>query len=483
MRDAYNMNREQLSGKSGPRQVFISYKREDSNIARSLRQALKAEGVTVWWDEEIRTGDRWDELIDTVLSESDAVVVLWSTASVGSDWVRYEASIGKLQDKLAHARIDGAKVPAPFRSIHMEDLSGWNGQEDDARFQRLLQAIRAIRWRRLREKRFRHGRFWATVFLVILLSAWSGWMLRARFGQPGVSGQGKGGSSGDSIRLRNTEGKLAEAPTPAAPKRVPPGSSPVPKNPGVSGQVKGGSSGDSTTSRNTGGEFAKAPTPAVPKRDPLNTLSRGLIAYWSFDDGTASDISGHGHNGVISGSINIIEGAIGGALRFDGKCSIAVSGTDFGVTSASEKSIALWIRPLSISANNGIISKYRHSDSLRSNFYASIFLAGGQIWTRLTGNGTNVLDVKRGQIGTWQHLVFFMKEGPGNSQIFYDGTLAVFGNLAYNLTISEEPLRIGEIVGADDQAFRGDLDEIRIYDRQLSTNEIRQLATRTQKAP
>jgi hypothetical protein len=93
------------------------------------------------------------------------------------------------------------------------------------------------------------------------------------------------------------------------------------------------------------------------------------------------------------------------------------------------------------------------------------------------------VDVKIGRIGEWQHLVFIMKSGNGNSRIFYNGSLVASGDLIYNSTISKEPLRIGDIVGDDDQTFRGDLDEIRIYDRELSEGEIRQLANKIQKVP
>jgi hypothetical protein len=216
----------------------------------------------------------------------------------------------------------------------------------------------------------------------------------------------------------------------------------------------------------------------------IDGLSKGLIAYWSFDDGTASDLSGHKHDGVLSGCAQIVNGVIGRALRFTGGCSIAIAGDDLGFTYESEKSIAVWIRPDSVGDNDsGIISKYRHFQVSQSNFYASIFLSRGQLWTRLTGSGSGVVDVKIGRIGEWQHLVFIMKSGNGNSRIFYNGSLVASGDLIYNSTISKEPLRIGDIVGDDDQTFRGDLDEIRIYDRELSEGEIRQLANKIQKVP
>jgi hypothetical protein len=32
----------------------------------------------------------------------------------------------------------------------------------------------------------------------------------------------------------------------------------------------------------------------------------GLVAYWTFDDGTAKDMSGNGNNGVLDGNTRIV---------------------------------------------------------------------------------------------------------------------------------------------------------------------------------
>jgi hypothetical protein len=48
--------------------------------------------------------------------------------------------------------------------------------------------------------------------------------------------------------------------------------------------------------------------------------------------------------------------------------------------------------------------------------------------------------------------------------------------LTYNDAISSEPLTIGKIGGLDEPTFHGVLDEIRIYNRVLTENEIRALS-------
>jgi len=47
-------------------------------------------------------------------------------------------------------------------------------------------------------------------------------------------------------------------------------------------------------------------------------LSNGLVAYYSFDDGTAIDNSGNGNNGVLFGGVSSVMGVRGNALDFNG---------------------------------------------------------------------------------------------------------------------------------------------------------------------
>lgn len=206
-------------------------------------------------------------------------------------------------------------------------------------------------------------------------------------------------------------------------------------------------------------------------------LSDGLIAYWSFDDGSASDSSGNGFHGMIVGNLESVVGVQGQAFRFPGGSFISVEGDELGATSSTERSISLWARPESLPGDGGgLISKYHHFIVPQSNFYARLSASDNQVLTRLTGEGTNVIDVIAGEFGIWQHFVFILKDGPGNSRIYRNGSLIASGDLNYNSVVSSEPLRIGTVVGAGDQTFIGDLDEIRIYDHVLTESEIRFLS-------
>jgi hypothetical protein len=201
-----------------------------------------------------------------------------------------------------------------------------------------------------------------------------------------------------------------------------------------------------------------------------NAVSKGVIAYWSFDDGTAKDNSGNGFNGSFVGNLTVASGISGKALQFDGESFVSVVGDELGMTRQTVRTVSLWVNPSSIQGG-GLISKYRHFEGV-SNYYARLQLINGKIVTVLTGRGTDGLFVQAGQLNKWQHFVFIMEEGIDKSKIYLNGTLVGQGTLTYDDNISHEPLRIGNIVGADNQNFIGSIDEVIIYNRALNQEEI-----------
>ncbi|MGE0701070.1 MAG: TIR domain-containing protein, partial [Hyphomicrobiaceae bacterium] len=100
--------------------VFLSYAREDADLAASLAARLQARGISVWYDKEIVGGQRYRTLIDTHLDAAVAVVALFSVASITSDWVVHEASRAHRQHKLVPVRVPPLRreqIPAPYPSV------------------------------------------------------------------------------------------------------------------------------------------------------------------------------------------------------------------------------------------------------------------------------------------------------------------------------------------------------------------------------
>jgi len=121
--------------------VFISYAREDRPKAELVAQALDREGLSVWWDRTIAPGKSYDEVIEHALNASKCVIVLWSSRSVASDWVKVEAAEGNERGALVPALIEEAKLPLEFRRLQTANLIGWEGDNTFPEFRRFLGAI------------------------------------------------------------------------------------------------------------------------------------------------------------------------------------------------------------------------------------------------------------------------------------------------------------------------------------------------------
>ncbi len=72
------------------------------------------------------------------------MVVLWSKHSVDSRWVRSEATQADRYGTLVPVMIEACDRPILFELAHTLDLSGWNGEPADARWQALLASVRRL---------------------------------------------------------------------------------------------------------------------------------------------------------------------------------------------------------------------------------------------------------------------------------------------------------------------------------------------------
>lgn len=123
--------------------VFISYAREDGARAEQIARALGAMGLDVFWDTEIPPGKTWADYIEEKLSQSKAMIVLWSAHSTNSQWVREEARMGRDSGKLIPAMLDGTPAPFGFGEVQAANLSAWNGAANHPDFVRFANAVDA----------------------------------------------------------------------------------------------------------------------------------------------------------------------------------------------------------------------------------------------------------------------------------------------------------------------------------------------------
>lgn len=105
-----------------PVRLFISYAREDREQVESLAHALEKAGFQVWWDAALEGGHQFAAEIERQLNAADAVIVVWSDASIRSNWVLDEAMHGRDKGCLIPVRFDETVPPLGFRQIQSIDL-------------------------------------------------------------------------------------------------------------------------------------------------------------------------------------------------------------------------------------------------------------------------------------------------------------------------------------------------------------------------
>lgn len=123
--------------------VFLSYSRQDQSKAKAIAASVERHGHEVWWDRHLEGGSRYATEIEGELKRADAVVVLWSQASVQSPWVQDEASEGRNAGRLVPVVIDDCQPPLGFRQFQAVDLSQWSGRSGAKALDAVERAIAA----------------------------------------------------------------------------------------------------------------------------------------------------------------------------------------------------------------------------------------------------------------------------------------------------------------------------------------------------
>ncbi|MGE0045929.1 MAG: TIR domain-containing protein [Hyphomonadaceae bacterium] len=122
--------------------IFLSYNRDDQARAKLFADAFQREGLSVWWDVGLRSGEAYDEVTESALRGAKAVVVLWSKKSVQSRWVRSEATLADRNKTLVPAMIEACERPVMFELTQTAELSHWRGDAGDKAWLAFLADVR-----------------------------------------------------------------------------------------------------------------------------------------------------------------------------------------------------------------------------------------------------------------------------------------------------------------------------------------------------
>ncbi len=192
----------------------------------------------------------------------------------------------------------------------------------------------------------------------------------------------------------------------------------------------------------------------------------GLVAAYAFDEGSgvsAVDASGNGRTGSVAGA-TWSAGRYGGALSFDGTNDY-VSLPGLGTFYNTAFTLEAWVQKATVKNDVGIVGTWAGNgpmlwiDHLATRYQLTL---GGSLSSYLD-SGVNPLT------GQWQHLAASFD---GTTARFYVNGVEVASRAVSGAVGTSNTWRIGAYGSVPGGFFDGLIDEIRVYDRALSTTEV-----------
>jgi len=212
-----------------------------------------------------------------------------------------------------------------------------------------------------------------------------------------------------------------------------------------------------------------------------------LRGYWNFD-GTAKDRSGMGNHGTLVNSPTYVTGKSGQALSFNRASAQQVNvGTKINGSVDSGRGIAVsaWVYPTGTTGHRGIFFKNKvihmrvqGGDNKIVAFINNSGLSGSMIddW-QVSGNSGGGISVEVLPANEWSHVVVQYTNDDTQIKAYIDAT-----EVTYHAKATVAPGKINTnssdaIIGGGSPHLshlymEGYIDEVRVYDRPLTANEI-----------
>jgi uncharacterized repeat protein (TIGR01451 family) len=210
----------------------------------------------------------------------------------------------------------------------------------------------------------------------------------------------------------------------------------------------------------------------------------GLVAWWPLD-GNVADAAGN-HTGTASGGALFTNGLVGQAVAFDGTADDLVripAAPVLNVGAGSGLTVEAWINPTDVSQQRPVVE------------WGSEAVIGVHLWISVVGEAgsgpgsvfANVVDVNgptSHQIVTvpnlvvanvWQHIALTYSRTTGVATLYLNGAIVRQQNFGSFTPITSSDVLIGKRLFGGPSTFVGRIDEVGIYNRDLSEAEIQSI--------
>lgn len=209
------------------------------------------------------------------------------------------------------------------------------------------------------------------------------------------------------------------------------------------------------------------------------SLNVGLLACYPFTT-NANDESGNGHNGFVNGAIlttdrfNIQDYA----YAYDGVDDYIDIGLFSGFTNSNDFSISVWIQPNQVKLQTILMV---NPDDFTDRFNAMAYYSHNGICSSVWDYGNCTAGGRLMLMNTifsasWQHWVYTISQLNG-MRIYKNGVLHASKNFKSQFIDRNRSLWIGGGIDAAGAPFYfdGKIDDMRLYDRELTSAEVQTL--------
>src|SRR5262245_14234173 len=208
----------------------------------------------------------------------------------------------------------------------------------------------------------------------------------------------------------------------------------------------------------------------LPTPSAIAQSSPGLVAAYGFSEGsgnTSADASGNSNTGALTNGAGWTGGKYGNAVSFDGSNDNVSIANAASLTLGGTGTIEAWVRVNAVNRWNSVLAKgTANNDSLHN--YA-LEITSGNRFLCILGNGSASRNLTSNTLIAAAQFYHVACVWNGSTlQLYINGV--VNASIAQNLTPvgNPGPVTIGQFGGPSDN-LAGVVDEVRIYNRALST--------------
>lgn len=213
--------------------------------------------------------------------------------------------------------------------------------------------------------------------------------------------------------------------------------------------------------------------------DPSHLLSKGCVGCWLMNEGAGNilqDISGNRNNGTLVNGALWSGGRKGSALKFDGTNDYVVVPYNISLYQTT-MTVSFWAKSniTNYTTNGYAVSIYDFAATKRMwGIRVNEATDKWNVITSTNGSATTTHeDTTKSVTTSWAHLVFATPDAGDTWYPYYNGIPLTTLAVPAGYSNKSSALQIGGLIGVN--AFDGLLDDVRIYNRVLSLQEIKQL--------